>query len=148
MSLKASTGLRSQLLDTAPFRTIFNLSYLRLYDGPVPATADAPLDAANHLLVTLSNNATATGLTFETAAVAGAIAKKATETWRGVAILTGTVSFYRLITSPDTGLVSATLPRLQGTAGLVGSDLVLTTASIVNATSYPIDDYAVTLPTL
>jgi hypothetical protein len=148
MSLKASTGLRSLLLDTSPFRTLFNLGFIKVYDGPVPASADDSLDAANHLLVTISNNATATGLTFEAAAVLGAISKKLTETWRGVAILNGTASFYRLVTPADSGALSTVLPRLQGSAGLVGSDLVMVTTTIVNATSYPIDDYAVTLPTL
>lgn len=136
------------MLDTAAFRTIFNLGFLKIYDGPVPATADAVLDAANHLLVTISNNATGTGITFEAAAAAGAIAKKISETWSGTCGTTGTASFYRLVAVGDTGVLSTTQARVQGTVGVSGADLVLSTVSLVSTTVYPITDYSVALPTL
>jgi hypothetical protein len=148
MTLKASTALRNKLLDTNPFKTIFNLGFLKLYDGPVPTTADAGLDAANHLLVTISNNSTGTGLTFEATAVAGAITKNTGETWSGTSITAGTASFYRLVTSSDTGATSTTEARLQGNIATSGADLNMTNTVLTSPTSYPIDAFSVSLPTL
>jgi hypothetical protein len=148
MALKASTALRNKLLDTNPFKTIFNLGFLKIYDGPVPATADAGLDGANHLLVTISNNSTGTGLTFAAAAAAGALTKTLAETWSGAAITNGTASFYRLVTPTDTGATSTTEARLQGTIATSGADLNMTTVSLVTSTTYPVDSFSVSLPTL
>lgn len=145
-ALKASTALRNKLLDTAPFRTIFDLGFIKIYDGPVPATADAGLDGANTLLLTVS--VSGVGLTFESAAVGGAITKTLAETWGGTAVATGTASFYRLVTPTDTGGASTTEPRLQGLVNTSGADLNMTTVSLVTSTPYPIDGFSVSLPTL
>ena len=81
MTVKASTGMRNYLLETGPLRSALNLGFLKLYSGTPPATADAALGSAgtNTLLCTISNNGTATGLTFEATASSGTIAKKSTE---------------------------------------------------------------------
>lgn len=147
-TLKASTALRNKLLDTNPFKTVFNLGFLKIYDGPVPASADAGLDAANHLLVTISNNGTGTGLTFAASAANGAITKNGSETWSGVSIAAGTATFYRLVTPTDTGATSTTEARLQGTVGTSGADLNMTNNVLTTPTSYPIDAYSIALPTL
>jgi len=148
MTIRASTACRNKLLDTSPLRTIFNLGFLKIYDGPVPATADAGLDGANHLLLTVSNNSTGTGLTFAAAAVAGAITKTLAEVWSGVSAAGGTPSFYRLVTPTDTGATSTTEARVQGTVGTAGADLNMTSATIVGSTTYPIDSFALSIPTL
>ena len=147
-TLKASTATRNKLLDTSAFRTIFNLGFLKIYDGPVPATADAALDAANHLLVTMTNNGGGTGLTFAAAAISGSITKTLAEVWSGTTIAAGTASFYRLVTPTDTGAASTTEARVQGVVGTSGADLNMTTVSLSNSTSYPIDAYSIALPTL
>lgn len=148
MTIRASTALRNKLLDTSPLRTVFNLGFLRIYDGPVPVSADAGLDAANHVLVTISNNGSGTGLTFATTAVNGAVTKNLAEVWSGISIAAGTPSFYRFITSADTGATSTTEARLQGSVGTSGADLNMTAATIAVSTSYPIDAYSIALPTL
>jgi hypothetical protein len=146
---KASTALRNKLLDTNPFRTIFNLGFLKIYAGPVPASADDALIGGTHtLLVTISNNGTGTGLTFNASASNGAIAKNTAETWSGVSIAAGVPSFYRLVTPADTGGQSTTEARLQGTIATSGADLNMTLASIPLSTSIPVDAYSVALPTL
>jgi hypothetical protein len=146
MSLQLSTGLRCQLLDTAAFRTIFNLSFIRIYSGTPPVTADAVL--ANTLLLSITNNNTATGLTFAAAAANGAITKTVAEVWSGTCGSTGTASFYRLVTSTDTGNASTTQPRLQGLCGTAGNELNLPTLSLVNTTLYTVDNYSIGIPTL
>jgi len=42
--LKASTGLRTKLLDTGSLKSILDGGVINIYSGPVPATADAALD--------------------------------------------------------------------------------------------------------
>jgi hypothetical protein len=149
MTMKCSTGLRNQMLDTNPFRTIFNLGFIKIYDGPVPATADAVLDAANHLLVTISNNSTGTGITFEAAAVDGQIAKKSSETWSGLGGATGTASFFRLVAVGDTGVASTTQARVQGVCALTGQDLDMSSLTVTSGvTTVPVDSFSMTLPTL
>jgi hypothetical protein len=35
MAIKTSTGLRNQMLDTNPLKTVFNLGFLKIYDSSV-----------------------------------------------------------------------------------------------------------------
>lgn len=146
MAVKQSTGSRNQMLDTAPFRTIYNLGFVKLYAGTPPASADDALGGAT-LLCTLSNNSTGTGLTFEANAVNGVIAKTATETWSGVNAATGTASFYRLVTPADTGGASTTEPRVQGNIGTAGSDMNLTSTSLTSGATQTLPTFNVSLPT-
>lgn len=147
MSLKASTGLRNKLLDTNPLRTILNLGFIKIYAGTPPNTADDAISGPT-LLLTISNNSTGTGLTFEAAAVTGSVPKKASEVWSGAAVATGTATFYRHVAPGDTAALSTTEARLQGLVGTSGAELNLTTVALVNTTTYPVDSYAVSLPTL
>lgn len=148
MAIKCSTGLRNKLLDTNPFKTIFNLGFLLIYAGPAPASADDAIVGGTHtLLCQISNNNTATGITFASAASGGAITKNLSETWSKAAANTGTATFYRLVTSSDTGASSTTEARVQGSVGTSGADLNLTTTSLVSTTVYTIDSFAISLPT-
>lgn len=145
MTIKCSTGLRNKLMDTNPFRTIFNLGFIKIYNGVAPATADDAV--AGTLILTISNASGGTGITFEAAAVAGAALKKASETWSGVASATLTAQYYRLVAAGDTGVLSTTEARVQGSVGTAGADLNMTTTALVNTTTYPVDSYSVSLPT-
>lgn len=160
MTYHVSTGLRNKVLSKAAGGTIgggsladvMNLGFIMIYDGPVPASADAALDASNHLLVTISNNSTATGLTFEADAVNGGLAKLSTEVWSGVVALSGTATFYRHVSATEhagtIGGLSTTLPRVQGGIGQFGAELNLTSTSLVAAGTQTIDYYYIGLPTL
>jgi hypothetical protein len=145
MALKLSTGLRNRILDTSPLKTIFNLGFLEIYNGTPPASADDALGGAT-LLVRISNNNTATGITLASTASGGAITKNLSETWSKAAANTGTAAWYRLVAAGDTGLLSTTEPRIQGLCGLAGSDLNLSTLSLVATTVYTIDTFALSLP--
>lgn len=152
MTYHVSTGLRNGMLDDGCLAQILNGGFIMIYDGPVPASADAALDAANHLLVTISNAGTATGLTFEGAAVDGGLAKNATEVWSGTIATTGTATFYRHIGQNEKagtiGAQSTTLPRLQGTVGVYGAELNLTNTTLTAGGTQTVDYYFVGLPTL
>lgn len=139
-----STGMRDQLLVTGSFKSIFDAGFIKIYSGAVPANADATLGAAV-LLCTISNNATGTGLTFNPAASGGVLTKTTGEVWSGVVGTSGTASFYRLVTPTDSGLDSTTDARLQGAVGMAGSDINLTSVSLVAAAVQPLDYYAVNM---
>ena len=148
MTIKASTGLRHKLLDTSPFRTLFNLGFLNIYAGTEPSTADAAIVGGTHtLLCQISNNNTSTGITFAANAASGAITKNLSETWSKAAAASGTAAFYRLVSATDTGALSTTEARVQGSVGTSGADLNLTTVSLSQGVVYTIDTYSVSLPT-
>lgn len=145
MGLQLSTGLRTQLLDTNPFRTIFNLGFVKVYSGTPPANADAAFTGS--LLNTYSNNATGTGLTFA-AAAAGVITKTVAEVWSGTTVAAGTATYYRLVAVGDTGALSTTQPRVQGLVALAAAELNLGVIALTTPTLYQIDNFSIGLPTL
>ncbi len=145
--MKASTGLRNKMLDTSAFRTFMNLGFVKIYSGAVPADADAALGGAT-LLCTISNNSTGVGLTMAAAAAAGVLSKTVAEVWSGVNAASGTASFYRHVAAGDTGALSTTEARIQGTVGTAGADMNLTSTALVAAATQTIDFYTVTFPTL
>jgi len=151
MALKLSTGLRNQLCDTAPLKTILALGRLNIYktSGGVPDTADDALVGGTHtLLCSISNNNTGTGLTLAAAAAAGVITKNLSETWSHAAAASGDAAFFRFVAVGDTGALSTTEPRLQGLCALAGGELNLPALAMVATTVYTVDDWSFALPTL
>lgn len=148
MSLKASTGLRNKLLDTNPLKAILASGFIKIYAGAVPSDADAAIAGGNTLLTTISVNSTGTGLTFAAAAADGTILKNASEVWSGLNVASGTASFYRFVSSADTGVLSTTEPRIQGTIGLAGTDMVLSNTTLVSGATQTVDYFAVNMPAM
>lgn len=149
MTIKLSTGLRNYMLDTGSFKAAFpggaNGSRLRIFSGSPPADADAA--ETGTLLVNITNNSTTTGITFDTA-TAGTIAKTPSETWSGVNAATNTAGYFRLTTgTADGGGSSTTLRRLQGSVGVSGADLNLSSVSLTSGATQTIDFFSVALPT-
>ncbi len=140
MAQKMSTGLCNKLLDTNPLKTIFNLGFLKIYGGSVPATADAAASAT--LLCTVSVSSGGTGVTFETTASGGVILKKSSETWSGVNAASGTATHYRLVAAGDTGASSTTEARIQGTVGTGGADMNLGSTSLTSAATFTINYFS------
>lgn len=145
MGVKLSTGLRNHLLATGSMKAALDGMVLRIYSGAVPGSPDDSLGSAT-LLTTISNNGTATGLTFATAAVAGVLQKEATEVWKGTNVAGGAHTFFRFETTADDGSSSASAKRVQGTTGVVGADLNLSNATLVNGADQTIDYLNVALP--
>lgn len=135
---KMSTGTCNKLLDTNPLKTIFNLGFIKIYAGTVPATADASIGSAT-LLCTVSNASTATGLTFDTSATGGVIAKNTGEVWSGVNVADGVATFYRLVAAGDDGTTSTTQARVQGTVGTGGTDMVVGNTALVNGATFTVN---------
>lgn len=145
MAIKMSTGLRNEMLSGDSLKAIFDAgSEIRIYAGTPPSSADDTTAAAT-LLVTIKNGAS--GITFDTVAVNGILVKNPAETWQGTIAASGTPSFYRHVLTADDGTVSAVAPRYQGTVGLVGADMNLTSTSFVAGAVQGLDYHAVTIAT-
>ena len=138
---KMSLALCNLLLDTNPLKTIFNTARIRIYDGVVPATADAAL-FGNTLLAEVAVGGGA--LTWEAAASGGVLSKETTDTWEDTSCnATGTATFYRLVNSADAGGAgtATTTPRIQGTVGTGGADMNLGTTALVAAAPFTLTYY-------
>jgi hypothetical protein len=140
--MKQSTGLRDGLLDTSPFKTLLDASRVKIYSGVAPATAD---EAEGTLLVSIGSDAGDTHCHFLAAAVSGVLSKAA-DIWSGIAGATGTASYFRLVVNTDTGVLSTTEIRLQGTVGTSGADINMSTVSIISGATQTIDTWDLTMP--
>ena len=146
MTFKVSTGLRNTMLSSDCLALAMGGGFLKIYDGVEPASADAAL-SGNTLLCTISESDDGvTGLTFD-AAVAGVLPKAAAEVWEGTNVASGTATFYRFVRTGDTGALSTTDLRMQGTIGLAGADMNMTSVTLVAAALQPINYFVVALPT-
>lgn len=144
MSLKLSTGLRNKLMDTGSLKATMALGFLDIYSGAAPADADAA--ATGVKLCRISVSAGATGLSFDTSAVAGIISKPSGVVWSGTNLATGSASYYRHVAAGDDATLSTTQARIQGTVATVGADLNLSSTSLTSGASQAIDYYSVTIP--
>lgn len=128
--LSFSRALADEILGTSDFATAMSPFFIRLYRGTIPVNADPALPAAEaaivpgDLIIEYSDNGTATGLTWDTPAD-GIIAVPASTVVSGTAGLTDSATFFRIVLGTDTGAASTTELRIQGTVGLVGTDMVL-----------------------
>jgi hypothetical protein len=147
MALMLSTGLRNRLLDTNSMKSALQGFVIKVYSGTVPVTADAALIGGdNYLLLTLSDNGSGGGLSFNATASGGALSKLTSQTWSGTCATGGTATFYRFQASADDNTLSTITLRLQGTAGAAGSDLVLPSATLTLSQSYSLGSYAIGIP--
>lgn len=144
MTIKISTGLANKLLDTGSLKTIMAAGFLKIYTGAAPADADAA--ATGTLITTISISSGGTGINFDTAAAAGVLAKAVAETWSGVNGSTNVAGYYRHVAAGDTGALSTTQARIQGSVGTAGADLNLTSVSLVSGATQTIDFYTIAMP--
>ena len=147
MAFQVSTGLRNYMLDTGSFKTAMDLGFLRIYEGAVPADAEAALATAN-LLCELTVDGLGTGLTWEAAAVNGIISKATAETWQGTNVDSGTATFFRFVQPADDGLADPDQLRVQGLVGLVGAELNLSSITLTVSATQTVNHFNVALPTL
>lgn len=147
MALKFSTGLRNSILASGSVKARLDGKVLKIFAGTPPATADDALGSAT-LLCTITNDATATPLTFDATPVNAVLFKSPSEIWRGVNSADGNATFYRLEDAADAGGASTTDERVQGTVSAGGGgDLNLSSVALVNGASQSIDFYSIELPT-
>lgn len=111
----------------ASIKEIFNKSKIKIYTGVQPVSADdAPTGI---MLVEITVNGTATGLTFGNA-VNGIIKKNNTEIWSGTATATGTAGWFRLQSYADPESLSQTAERIDGAIATSGAELNMSNTTI------------------
>lgn len=126
--MKRSTGLRNYMLANGSFKAALAGSVINVYAGTPPATADDALGSAV-LLLTYSLNGAGGGLSLDVNAADGSIQKNPSEVWQGTIVASGTPTFFRMQQPSDSGAISITQNRLQGTVGLQESDLVVSSTT-------------------
>lgn len=144
MAIQISGALRDHLLDAGSLYDAVNGSLIHIFAGSVPASPEADA-TGNTLLCTISTSSLGTGLAFESAAVNGLLAKSSAAVWSGDCVATGTATFYRLGEIADTNATAAstTALRIQGTVGLAGADLNVTSTTFTNGEEKRIDYYVI-----
>ena len=142
MTMKSSVGLQTHLMSVGSFKSAFDGGTIRIFGGAAPADANAA--ETGTLLCVISNNGTATGITFGTP-TNGVLPKTSGEVWQGTNVASGTATHFRLVAPGDTGTLSTTQPRQQGTVGLLGADLNLSNVVLTSGAPQSIDHYTATV---
>jgi hypothetical protein len=145
MAARLSTGLVNKMMATSSFKAIFALCFIDIYSGTQPAAAD---DVPNGTkLVTLYSNGTSAGLSWDTAAVAGALPKLPSETWSGTILADGTAGWFRLREATDAGTASSTTAcRYDGAVATSGSEMNLGSLSLLTGAPFVISAASFSLP--
>lgn len=146
MTTKISTGLAAYMLATGSLRQAFASSFLRVYQGAEPATADAALPGDAVLLCEISVDGEGSGINLNSTADGTYITKSPDETWRGEALATGVPTYFRWVTGPDAGSASSVLPRIQGKVGLAGVELNFSSLNFVVGAIQKVDYFVVAMP--
>lgn len=123
MTVKYSTGLRDHLAVTGSMKAAIDGMQIDIYSGVEPDTADAAMPGGATLLLTIS--AEGDPITWE-AGGGGVLRKASAETWNGVTVAAGTAAWFRIHSSSDGGIESASIIRVQGSVGAYGADINLT----------------------
>lgn len=149
MTVRLSTGLRTNLVGTTGFAATFEGGIIEIYSGAQPANADAAVIGTLLGTVTLGSGAftpgsPTNGLTFG-APAAGAVGKTGAWSFNGIAA--GTAGWFRLkANGVDAGGISTTLPRLDGSIATSGADLNLSNITVAIGAPNTIDSFTWTQP--
>lgn len=149
MAIRLSTALRTNLAGTTGFAATFANGIIEIYSGSQPTTSDAAVTGTLLGTVTLNSGAftpgsPTNGLTFA-AAAAGAVSKSGVWSFNGVA--DGTAGWFRLKgNAADTGVLSTTLPRLDGSIAVSGADMNLSNIAITIGAPTTVDSFVWTQP--
>lgn len=130
MTVKLSTGLRQGQAITGSLKELLDNGLIRIYSGAIPASADAALGAAV-LMNEISAGGTGTPVTWEPTAPGGVLSKAVAENWTGNILVGGDPMFFRYVLSGDAGDASSSAVRIQGTAGVLGSDMFISELPMV-----------------
>jgi len=145
-----SSGARLAGFNATGLKAAMANGIIYVYTGPQPATADAAVQGTLLMKITKDAGAFAfgtstNGLNFDAPTVSGnniLLAKAAAENWQGVAIAAGVPGWFRHMANPTDALgVSTSLPRIDGTVGNAGSDLIIVGTSFEIGTPETVVSY-------
>lgn len=147
----STTTSETALFDTVVLEEIFDgfIEIMRnckcnIYASPQPANADAA--ATGTRLATITNNETATGLTFEVSAN-GVVVKATSETWKGNIDSSGTAAWARFYEhNDDPTQISDTAARFDCTVGTSGTDIIVGSTTCTQNLKFEITGFSYTAP--
>lgn len=150
MAAKISSQFANAFLATDSLKTLLDLGFIYLYNGIIPATADAAIDGGSGLVgkVTVGNDGT-TGLTFASTASNGVIQKDASDVWSTTALLSTTMTFFRFCVGADTGsgVSGAGNYRIQGTIGPdMSFDVYRPNPTVTSGDTITLNSFQIQLP--
>lgn len=143
MAFKFSSELRRQQCVGGSLKSILDGGIVRVYSGPVPASADSGLLESNVTLCDITNGEE--GLTFEATANNATLTKSLSEVWQGNNAENGVATFFRFIMPTDSGLMSSTEVRIQGSVGGPSSDLTISNATLIKGAPQRLEYFAIAL---
>lgn len=145
---KFSTGLRTDMLDTATFKALMDGGVLNIYGGVAPPdSANDAVPGAATLIVTLTDDGGSGGLNWGDAEDS-VIAKATAQTWRGENQATAEALWFRFVADGDDGSEDADSHRVQGTVGTVSADLLLGNTTLTNGENFTLNFFSIAFPTL
>lgn len=161
MAFRLSTGLVNLMMAQtggslvgASFGTLFLDGVIYVYTGSQPATADLTESGTNILIISESGaaftpGAAGNGLEFEDDPTAGVLEKAAAETWEGVGIGGGgTAGWFRFYANARTQGASSTSVRFDGACGTTGTEMIMSSTTVVTDATITIDTFSVTMPSV
>lgn len=149
--MKFSTGFVEGLANGDGMKSMLNNGVIYIYSGSQPTSADNAATGTLLALVTLDGGAfthgsATNGLVLENPG-GGVCQKPAAATWKGTGLEEGQAAWFRFSgNSLDSQGASTTLPRIDGTVGTTGADLVGSTRSIKVGVPFSVDIFAITFP--
>jgi hypothetical protein len=146
----AGATINLALGNSRAFKDIFRNCVIEIYSGSQPADADQAETGTKLLRITASGGAftpgvAANGLSFGDPA-GGVIAKATGETWVGAGIASGVAGWFRCYSNIYKTGQSTSAVRFDGSVGTSGSQLNLSTTSIVQNQNTTIDTFQLTFP--
>lgn len=144
MALQLSTGLRDIMMASGSLRGALNGGKIHIYAGAVPPFADSA--ESGTILCTITGNGDGSGLEFNLESAGGVLAKDPAQPWQGSNLVGGIATHYRFVAPGDTGGASSTEARIQGSVGVIGKDMNLSSAELISGAVTPIDYFVLTIP--
>lgn len=143
MSVRFSTGLRNNMLNTTGLKGSMDLGFLHIYTGVQPTSSDSPIQGIELLKVSVDGDGV-TGLTLTVATLA-VIQKALAENWKGNGITDGVAGWARFKSATDTNTDNTTDARIDMSVAQTGGDLNLSNTTVVTGAPTTVDIFQITM---
>lgn len=74
------------------------------------------------------------------------VISKTSDVWSGVNLATGVATWFRFVLPTDDATLSTTQPRIQGTIGTSGADMIMANTTLTVSATTTIDTASITMP--
>lgn len=147
MTVRISTGVRNAALDNLADE--FDDCVIGLYGGTMPTGSDSTEGTTLLALITVGSGAftggaATNGLGWE-AAASGELVKETTETWSGVVLADGVVTWARIYANAYTTGASTSAQRIDVDVATTGTPLIMANTTVATGGTATIDSAKITL---